>query len=87
MLLSDHYDALLQSLWTQTWIYSHKTPPQRTITKLQGRIICWAVTHPEFGDVVELGGVPGEHLVCPLVVEPDVRRQNLIFLVLDKVLV
>ena len=38
--------------------------------------------HPEFSDVVELCRVPSQHLVRPLVVEPDVRRQNLVFLVL-----
>ena len=40
--------------------------------------------HPKFGDVVELRGVPGQHLVRPLMIEPDVCRQNLIFLVLTK---
>ena len=50
-------------------------------------LISSSLPYPEFGDVVELCRIPGKHLVCPLVVQPDVSCQDLIFLVLNELIV
>ena len=36
----------------------------------------------EFCDAVEIVGVPGHHLVLPLLVQPDVRGHHLVLFIL-----